>query len=71
MTRKNLSDNLNAWIYVKYMNGNVSINYRCMYLKKIMISHYRQRNVENIIPNLEINNHIIEHVNEFNFLVNL
>ena len=40
--KKKLSDNLNAWIYVKYMNGNVSIKYRCMYtcmyLKK---NHYQ------------------------------
>ena len=35
---------------------------------KFMIFHYRQRNVENLIPNLELNGNIIKRVKEFNFL---
>ena len=35
---------------------------------KFMIFHYRQRNITNFIPDLQINNHHIERVSEFNFL---
>ena len=35
---------------------------------KMMVFHYRQRNIKNMIPKLKINNIPIEHVKEFNFL---
>ena len=33
-----------------------------------MLFHYRQRNIESIIPKLTINDHVIERVTDFNFL---
>ena len=35
---------------------------------KMMVFHYRQRNIDNIIPKLEINGIAIERVKQFNFL---
>ena len=35
---------------------------------KFMLFHYRQRNIESIIPKLTINDHVIERVTDFNFL---
>ena len=35
---------------------------------KMMVFHYRQRNISNLLPTLKINNIPIEHVKEFNFL---
>ena len=66
--KKKLSDSINIelrkiyeWLCVNKLSLNIPKT-------KFMIFHYRQRDVENIIPNLEINNHIIERVKEFNFL---
>ena len=33
-----------------------------------MIFHHKQRNIENLIPQLKLNEQIIEQVTEFNFL---
>ena len=35
---------------------------------KCMIFHYKQRYIENLIPQLKLNEQIIEQVTEFNFL---
>ena len=66
--KKNLSDNINLelqkiydWLCVNKLSLNIAKT-------KFMIFHYRQRNISNIIPELHINNHVIERVNEFNFL---
>ena len=66
--KKNLSDNINLelqkiydWLCVNKLSLNIAKT-------KFMIFHYMQRNISNIIPELHINNHIIERVKEFNFL---
>ena len=33
-----------------------------------MIFHHKQRNIENLIPQLKLNEQVIERVSEFNFL---
>ena len=33
-----------------------------------MLFHFRQRNIDHLVPTLEINGHVIERVKEFDFL---
>ena len=49
------------WLAVNKLSLNVAKT-------KFMLFHYRQRNIDDIVPNLAINGHIIERVHEFNFL---
>ena len=66
--KKKLSDSINLelqkiyeWLSVNKLSLNVAKT-------KFMLFHYRQRNIDDIIPDLAINGHIIERVHEFNFL---
>ena len=61
--KKKLSDNINLELRKIY-------DWLCVNVAKTkyMIFHYKQREISHIIPDLEINNHKIERVNEFNFL---
>ena len=66
--KKNLSDNINLelqkiydWLCVNKLSLNIGKT-------KFMIFHYTQRNISKFIPDLHINNHVIECVKEFNFL---
>ena len=54
-------DNIYRWLCVNKLSLNIPKT-------KFMIFHYRQRNIDNIIPNLHINNHQIDRVTDFNFL---
>ena len=54
-------DNIYNWLCVNKLSLNIPKT-------KFMIFHHRQRNIENLIPNLLINNYHIEKVAEFNFL---
>ena len=54
-------DNIYKWLCVNKLSLNIPKT-------KFMIFHHRQKNIENIIPSLFINNHPIEKVADFNFL---
>ena len=66
--KKKISDTINIelrniyeWLCVNKLSLNVSKT-------KFMVFNYRQRKIDNIILYLKINDHIIERVNQFNFL---
>ena len=52
--------NIQIWLEINKLSLNVK--------KKIMIFHHKQRNIENLIPQLNLNEQIIERVTDFNFL---
>ena len=63
-----LSENINKELdnILQWLNTNkLSLNVK---KTKCMIFHYRQRKMDNLIPNLKINSEPIERVTEFNFL---
>ena len=63
-----LSENINKELdnILEWLNTNkLSLNVK---KTKFMIFHYRQRKIDNLIPNLKINSEPIERVAEFNFL---
>ena len=63
-----LSENINKELddILEWLNTNkLSLNVK---KTKFMIFHYRQRKIDNCIPNLKINSEPIERVTEFNFL---
>ena len=66
--RNLLSSNINAelhkihtWLAINKLSLNVKKT-------KFMLFHHRQRNVESLVPYLQINGHELERVREFNFL---
>ena len=61
---------LNINIELKLILDWLSLNKLSLNVKKtkFMIFHHRQRNIGHFIPQLRINNNIIERVNEFDFL---
>ena len=67
-TLKNLEDSINSELgnIVEWLALNkLSLNAK---KTKMMVFHYKQKNVRSIIPKLKINGIEIERVNEFNFL---
>ena len=63
-----LSENINKELgnILEWLNTNkLSLNVK---KTKFMIFHYRQRKIDNLIPNLKINSEPIERVTEFNCL---
>ena len=54
-------DDILEWLNINKLSLNVKKT-------KFMIFHYRQRKIDNLIPNLKINSEPIERVTEFNFL---
>ena len=56
-----LHDNILEWLNTNKLSLNVKKT-------KFMIFHYRQRKIDNLIPNLKTNSEQIERVTEFNFL---
>ena len=66
--KHNLSSKINAelskiqqWLEINKLSLNISKT-------KFMVFHRRQRDISNLIPELEINGIRLEHVTEFNFL---
>ena len=53
--------NIQIWLEINKLSLNVKIT-------KFMIFHHKQRNIENLIPHLNLNEQLIEQVTEFNFL---
>ena len=54
-------NNIQEWLSINKLSLNVKKT-------KFMIFHYRQRNIDNLILDLQISSEKIEHVAEFNFL---
>ena len=63
-----LSTNINKEL--KNIQIWLEINKLSLYVKKtkFMIFHHKQRNIENLIPQLNLNEQIIQRVTDFNFL---
>ena len=57
----NLNLNLNLWLEINKLSLNVKKT-------KFIIFHHKQRNIENLIPQLNLNEQIIERVTDFDFL---
>ena len=53
--------NIQMWLEINKLSLNVKKT-------KLMIFHHKQENIENLIPQLKLNEQIIEWVTEFNFL---
>ena len=53
--------NIQMWLEINKLSLNVKKT-------KLMIFHHKQENIENLIPQLKLNEQIIEWVKEFNFL---
>ena len=53
--------NIQIWLKINKLSLNVKKT-------KFMIFHHRQRNIENLIPQLNLNEQIIERVTDFDFL---
>ena len=66
--KQTISNNINkelndvyTWLSLNKLSLNVQKT-------KFMIFHHRQRNISNIIPELKIDDHVVERVDKFNFL---
>ena len=60
----NINDELqkiHTWLAINKLSLNVKKT-------KFMLFHHRRRNIENMIPELQINGYKLERVREFNFL---
>ena len=53
--------NIQIWLEINKLSLNVKKT-------KFMIFHHKQRNIENLIPQLKLNEQFIEQVTEFKFL---
>ena len=53
--------NIQIWLEINKLSLNVKKT-------KFIIFHHKQRNIENLIPQLNLNEQIIERVTDFNFL---
>ena len=54
-------NNIQEWLNINKLSLNVNKT-------KYMIFHYHQRNIDDLIPDIRLNNQAIERVSEFNFL---
>ena len=52
--------NIQVWLEMNKLSRNVTKT-------KFIIFHHKQRNIENLIPQLKLNEQMIERVTEFNF----
>ena len=55
--------NIQIWLEINKLSLKVKKT-------KLMIFHHKQRNIENLIPQLNLNEQIIERVTDFNFFDN-